>query len=209
MNWIYIYWTDVRASADRGAGGLLVVSSVWVFLCFYLEKFIKIVQGSLFSDLSYFRFEKHVAFGLSWVDTGRACCKRLLFFLALEGSFSMFLCRFEVDYILCKDFWYSFNCHYSVVKADPSENSCVLLWTFPKSWGNSPPSDQHCNDFARWTRYCQKKQNIPLAERLFPQKCVVKKNTKAFCSLGLKSCRFVMEQFNVGFFFKCCRMAFV
>lgn len=39
----------------------------------------------------------------------------------------MFLCRFEVDYILCKDFWYGFNRHYSVVKVDPGENSCVLL----------------------------------------------------------------------------------
>lgn len=39
----------------------------------------------------------------------------------------MFLSRFEVDYILCEDFWSGLNCHYSVVEVDPSENSCALL----------------------------------------------------------------------------------
>lgn len=52
----------------EGQEGSVVVSSVCVFLCFYLEKFIKIVKGFLFSGLSYFRFEKHVSFGLSWLD---------------------------------------------------------------------------------------------------------------------------------------------
>lgn len=148
---------------------------------------------------------------LGWADwtLGRVCCKRLLFFLALEGSFSMFLCRFEVDYILCKDFWYSFNCHYSVVKVNPSENSCVLLWIFPKHWSNSSPSNLHWNVLALLAGHCQKKQSIPLAERLSPQKCFVKKNTKkAFCSLGLKSCWFAVVQLNMIFFFKCYRMTF-
>lgn len=47
-------------------------------------------------------------------------------------------------------FWYSFSCHYSVVKASSSENSCVLLWIFPECWSNRSPSNQKCVSPGNW-----------------------------------------------------------
>lgn len=160
---------------DRGSVGrkdqwwLPVSESLYVSV---LKKFLSKVKA--FSSLLCATFVLRNMFHLGWADwtLGRARCKRLLFFLALKGSFPTFLCRFEVDYILCKDFWFSLTAITVLWKPAPAKTAvcCCDFFQSTEVIGLLQTSTEMCQ---LWELGTVTKTEYSLGREAFFTKCFV------------------------------------